>query len=186
MKYLLTVTLLAFSLTLIFSAKAFPQQGNFQIGGGLVYGTGALNEASSNELQNDLGIDINAYYNLTEKIRLGAGFNYFFPKEIDDAGQGVSINAKSNISAFYLDGQYILYDTPTFNGYGLIGLTFIDLNQEATASSGGQSADASNSESETSLNVGGGVEFKQDFGNIFLEIRYDFQTILGAGVRFRF
>jgi len=172
MKKLLGITCLVIGLILTTHINSFAQQGNISLGGGLMYGSGAGGSQSS--LNNDLGLMIDGYYTITDKIRAGAGFGYFFPKS-EGAGD-------FTVSEFNLNGHYLFLNELAYNVYGLAGINITSLKVE----SGGFSF----STSETGLNIGVGGEYGMGFGNLFGELKYAGlggqadELVLGAGVRF--
>jgi hypothetical protein len=99
---------------------------------------------------------------------------YFLP----ESQNGVDIN----FFGFNINGHYIFYSEDKLMAYGLAGINILRSKVEA----GGFSA----SNSETGLNLGAGVEFAQDFGNIFGELKLAGlggdadQLVIGGGVRF--
>jgi|SRR5699024_1588087 len=138
------------------------QQGQIEIGPGLAYGGKS----------GDLGISVDGYYRINENFRAGAAFTYFF-----------SENNTTNI-AIDLNGNYIFYEENQLMAYGIAGLDIfiwsIDIDSDIVDASG----------SELGLNLGAGLEYALDFGNLFGELKfagiggnYD-QLVIGAGIRF--
>lgn len=153
----------SFLVFMMGATNLFAQEGTITVGPGLVYGS---------EIEN-LGINVDGYYTINEQFRAGIGLIYFFP----DSQNGFDFNWFD----FNINGQYVFYSEDNLNAYGLAGINIAFLKVEA----GGNS----NSESEAGLNLGAGVEFVQDFGNIFGEVRLAGlggdadQFVLGGGVR---
>lgn len=125
-----------------------------------------------------LGISVDGYYSIDDKIRVGAGITYFFPEKTTVSGTEFT----SNFLTVNLNANYFFYAKDELSAYGIAGLNF------AFASVEGGGGSASNN--EVGLNLGVGGEYALDFGNIFTEIKLAGlagdadQLVIGAGVRF--
>lgn len=146
---------------LLTGAVVITSQAQETIGAGLAYGS---------EIEN-LGIGINAEFDLNEQIDISPSFIYYFKN--------------NNVSMWELNGNinYIFSDSgPTF--YGIAGLNITGIKVDA-----GVFGDRS--DSEVGLNLGVGASFAQSGSVIpFAEAKYvlsnfDQLSILG-GVRFPF
>lgn len=172
MKKLLGTFYIILALTLTTSLNGFAQQGNISLGGGLMYGSGVAEGPSS--INNDIGLKVDGYYAITNDIRVGAGFGYFFPKS---EGGG-----DFTVTEFNINGHYLFMNELQYNVYGLAGLNFASFKVESQGFSA--------SSSETGLNIGVGGEYAVGFGNLFGELKYAGlggdadELVLGAGVRF--
>lgn len=162
MKKLLLTSCAIIGLLLAFNTSSFAQDGRIQIGPGLAYGS---------EVET-LGISVDGYYTINEQFRAGAKLTYFFPKN-DVNFFGVDLN-----------GNYIFHNEDQLMAYGLAGINILNASWDIDI----EGVDDSNS--EVGLNLGAGVEYALDFGNLFGELKYagiggDYdQLVLGAGLRF--
>lgn len=166
--------------TALFALVAYSTaEAQFKLGAGLSYGTGVLDGSNVDDWQNDLGINVDAIYSISESIRAGASFTYFLPK--DESG------LKVTVWELAANGNYVFLNQDELMVYGLAGLAFT-----------GVSADNGGDESETviGLNLGAGLEKMLNFGDLFAEAKManiggdgdDFelksQFVISAGVRF--
>lgn len=146
-----------FALTILFTTQA-----QETIGAGLAYGS---------EIEN-LGIGVNAEFNLNEQIDISPSFIYYFKN--------------NNFSMWELNGNinYVFSNSgPTF--YGIAGLNITGVKFDG----GGVFQDSS--DSELGLNLGVGASFAQTGSVIpFAEAKYVLsnfdQLSLFGGVRFPF
>ncbi len=156
--------LASFLFLMTSTTNLFAQEGAIVVGPGLAYGS---------EVEK-LGIKVDGYYSINEEFRAGLDLVYYFP----DSEGGIDVN----FFGFNINGNYIFYSEESIKAYALAGINILRVKVEA----GGNS----NTNSETGLNLGAGIEFVQDFGNIFGEFRLAGlggdadQFVLGAGVRF--
>ena len=167
-RYILHTVLVVVSLFLFGLSNQAKAQ---QVGGGLVYGS---------ELEN-LGLKVQGVYPIQDQIRAAADFTYYFPEDV----------GPYNIDFYTLNanGHYMFeMEDQEFNVYGIAGLNFaIQSIPEQTIQVGfGQTTTIGGTESALGLNLGGGIEYPVDFGNIFGELKYtisDFdQVVFAAGV----
>lgn len=169
----LTSALVLF-ITLLFSSPGTAQDGDVTLGGGLIYGSGIMEDGSS--LDNNLGIKVDGYYRINEEFRAGADIGYFFPAE--EAG------VELNFWELNLNAHYIFVIEEELSAYGLAGLNFANLKTTYEDESGSFSG----SNSETGLNLGVGGEYATNFGALFAELKYVVsdadQLVIGAGARF--
>lgn len=129
------------------------------------------------------GVRAGAYFGLGEMpLRLGVDGVYFFP---DDAVFVTVNHIEGNAN---LHGM--LVDQEMFALYALAGLNVTHIWVSGSSGFGGN---ASSSDTETALNLGGGLEFLNFGGaSIFAEGKYifanqdDYRLVLGAGVRLTF
>lgn len=182
MKKLLYIILSTFlfigTFALTNSAQAQTEEGDFKIGGGLVFGSGV----GFGSLDNDIGIRADGYYAFTPEIRGGGDFTFYFPKSEGSAEIGVwELN---------FNGNYIFHDEEGLMAYGLGGINITGISWESTFNFGGISETESYSESEIGLNLGAGIEYALDFADLFAEAKISNlggnadQFVLGAGLRF--
>ena|SRR5690625_3011587 len=141
-------------------AQLVTQEGDITAGAGLSYGTDI----------EEIGLTVQAYYAFTNEIRGGGSFTYYFTGD------------NWNANEFNVDVHYLFRNEDGLILYGLGGLNF----STVSVSFMGQS----NSETDTGLNIGGGVEY--DLGSVYLfgEPKFTIggfeQLQLTAGVRLRF
>lgn len=147
------------------ATDTFAQEGKIVVGPGLAYGS---------EVEN-LGIKVDGYYTINEQFRAGLDLVFYLP---EDLGNGVD----ANYFGFNINGNYIFYSGDDLMAYGLAGINILRVKVK------GNGGSATNS--ETGLNLGAGIEFAQDFGSIFGELKLAGlggdadQFVIGAGVRF--
>ncbi|MDR9418458.1 outer membrane protein [Gracilimonas sp.] len=168
----------------MFSVLAFQNsQAQFvKAGVGLMYGT---------EIEQP-GIRVDGVYQINEEIRAVADFGFYLPDETESSGGGVTSTTTSTYWELNLNGNYI-FSSDTESGmtaYALAGLNYLNFNVDSEASGGGFTGSTSFSDSEVGLNVGAGIEYALDFGDLFGEAKYvigDFDQLnIGAGLRFNF
>lgn len=143
---------------ILFSNTGTLAQSNFDVGGGLIYGS----EVEA------IGIQAGAKYGFTEKLSGTGDFAFYFPENYD----WWTINVNAN---------YHFYAQDNVGVYGLGGLNYatvkIDLGQFGSASN-----------SEVGLNLGAGAEFGLDFAKLYGELKYIVgnadQLAFSAGLRF--
>lgn len=149
--------------------NANAQEGNIEVGPGLVYG-GQIEK---------LGLKVDGYYTINEQIRAGIDLSYFFPESSTIFGTDIT----SNFFTIDLLGNYFFYNKDEFSAYGLAGINLAF----ASVKVGGNKT----SNNEVGLTLGGGAEYMMDFGNIFGELRLAGlggdadQLVIGAGVRLK-
>ncbi|WP_138429730.1 outer membrane protein [Fodinibius saliphilus] len=164
MKKLLTLGCLILGVLFFSNTNTYAQ--DFKAGGGLAYGT---------EIES-IGIQAGAVVGFNESFRGAADFVYFFGKEengVDTSWWELNANV-----------HYVFLSEATTTVYALGGLNYATV--EATVSSGGFTASASNS--EVGLNLGGGAEFGLGFADLYTELKYVLgdadQLGISAGLRF--
>lgn len=157
-------------LLVLFSLKPVQaQEGAIQIGPGLVYG---------NQVER-LGLKADGTYSINEIIRAAADFTLFFPEKTD-LGGGNELTA--TWMALNFNAHYFFYSQDELSAYGIGGLNISILRASISGTS--------DSESELGLNLGAGVEYVADFGNLFGELTLAGiagdadQLVIGGGVRF--
>lgn len=125
-----------------------------------------------------LGINVNAYYPISDKFLVGGGLTYFFPQE--------AFSATENWFAINLNGHYLLHSEEDFNVYGLAGLNILILSLNFEPETGAEDI----SETELGLNLGAGIEYGLNFADFFGELKIAGiggdadQLVLSAGLRF--
>src|SRR5690625_2111284 len=162
MKKIIRISYLVFGLFLAFNLSNYAQaqDGRIQIGPGLAYG---------NEAEN-LGISVDGYYTINDQFRAGAAFTYFFP-ENDVTHYTIDLN-----------GNYIFHQDEQLMAYGIAGLNIFTYSWDIAGSD--------DSQTELGLNVGAGIEYALNVGNLFGELKLTGiagdadQLVLGAGIRF--
>lgn len=130
-------------LTLVFMLAALfvkaQEQGEIRVGAGLVYGTKASFDFDDGGTKGGLGINIGGEYFFTDIISGAPSYTFFFKEEEG----GASVRS----SSFNLDGRYYFSDGMF---YGLFGLGFTAVKSDLGIL-------GSRTNSETGLNLGGGV-----------------------------
>lgn len=146
------IPLLSVLVVMLISLCAFNTQAQNQTGdlyGGLNVGYGFEVEEPS--------IGANGFYSITDEIRAGAEFIWFFTDSgIDDVD--------FNVYEFNVNGHYIFQDEDGLKLYGLAGINHITFSWDTPNNQTGFRV--ASSFSETGLNIGGGVEY--DAGGFFL------------------
>lgn len=181
MKIIYSIVLLL-GLSMMFGAAAHAQteEGDIKLGVGLVFGSGVgFGGFDGSSLDNDLGIRVDGYYAITEVIRAGGDFTYYFPKSDGPVS--------TNVWELNLNGHYIFMEEDELILYGLAGIniTGLSVDYDDNEFFGG-----SYSDSEFGLNLGGGVEYDLDFADLFAEAKIGNlggnanQFVLGVGLRF--
>lgn len=150
-----------FAVTLFGSANVNAQQeGTITIGPGIAYGS---------EVEN-LGIKVDGYYTINEQFRAGLNLVFYLPEN------------DVNYFGFNINGHYLFYNEEEITAYGLAGINILRLSVDT--------GNGNFTDSETGLNLGAGIEYAQDFGDIFGELKLAGlggdadQLVIGAGVRF--
>lgn len=172
-------TLIAFSATNSYSQEASA----IKVGGGLVFGSGVFEDGG--DLNNNIGIGLDGIYAINESIRVGAGFNFYLPKSVDESFGGDTFSTTATVWELNLNGNYIFYSKDKLLAYGLAGVNITGVNVKAEFD--GESE--SDSESETGLNLGLGGEYTLNFGSMYSELKLGGlggdadQIVLSAGVR---
>jgi len=185
-----TIILSLFTAFLFVGVTANAQeQGEIRVGAGLALGTKAGIDDDGSEKMG-VGINIGGEYFVTDLISIAPSYTFFFKSEIsfDDFG-GTSTNSRQ-YGSLNLDGRYYFGDGD-IQFYGLAGISFASAKAEFsyeddTDPSFNESDSAT--ESETGLNIGGGVMYPIS-DNLYLngQIKYNTpieQLVINAGVSF--
>jgi len=160
--------------TLVSAENAFAQTqpGDFVVGGGLALGTGV----GLGDVDNDIGIRADGYYSITENIRAGGDFTFYFPKS-----QG---NTTATVWELNFNGNYIFHAEDELMVYGLAGINITGFNIDFDEF-------GDSSETEAGLNIGVGTEYALNFAHLFGEAKVGNlggdanQFVLGVGLRFQ-
>ncbi|MDI6401531.1 outer membrane beta-barrel protein [Balneolaceae bacterium ANBcel3] len=158
--------LYAFLILLVLPVSLFGQKmaGDYEPGLGVTYGLD----------MGDPGITGSLYYSFADEIRVGGDVTYFFAS----ADEGTK-----NPKAFELNfnAHYHLMNQEVLRFYLLAGVQFAYIGYMVEAD--GQNV----SESETGINLGGGVEWDLDGLTLFLEPKYTLggfdQAVITFGAR---
>lgn len=187
-------TLLFFGLILMGSAfntaTAQNMEGDLSVGAGLVYGTGVF---GFDDVDNDLGLQVNGYYSITPEIRVGGDFTYYFPATFEDSGPGFSEEETWTVTELNINGHYFFINEADLRVYALAGIniTRASISFEIQDDFFGNES-GSESSSETGLNLGAGLEYALDFADFYGEAKLANvggdadQFVLGVGLRFKF
>ena len=150
-------------LTVVSAAQA---QIGVQVGGGLIYGTEA----------EELGFNVRGTVRFGN-FRVAPGLDYFFVEQVD--------GFKTRLYSINIDGNYV-FDLPggIVSPYVLLGLNF------TTGSFEEENSGIKISNTETGVNIGGGVDFNLKVINPFAEVKYVIgdadQVVFAAGIKFGF
>jgi hypothetical protein len=143
----------------------------WELGGGLVYGS---------EIE-QLGAQVNAYFRLTDQIRVGGDVTFY----ARDSETIFGTRFETSLTELNANGHYLFFDEPGFGAYGIGGVNLSFVRARADIPGIGR---LSESDSEVGLNVGVGAESRMGWGTIYGEVKYvisDFdQAVIGVGVRF--
>ncbi|MEX1136378.1 MAG: outer membrane beta-barrel protein, partial [Balneolales bacterium] len=126
-------------------------------------------------------LQLNGYYRLpaNEQIFVGGDFTYYFP----DEETAFDVEQRLTWMEFNINGQYHFIEDDELRAYGLGGLNYISVRSSVEA----DGFEASDSESEIGLNIGGGVEYDLEFGLVYGELKFIIsdadQLVLGGGIR---
>lgn len=171
-KLLLTIVLLG-CISLLFSTTGFAQTDEFELGGGLVLSTGALDDFTSNSVDNTFGLKIDGAYAFDEQWRAAADFTFYFPEE-----GGVKVTVwELNFNAHYLIAKE---EDLKIYGLGGLNITNVDIDRPTRGVS----------EAEFGLNLGGGLQYPVNFADVFGELKFAGvggdadQLVFTAGLRF--
>jgi len=170
--------IIAAAVVLVLTMGLQESKAQIKAGGGLVFGTGAFDGST---IDNDLGIKVDGKYKINEKFSAGADLTFFFPKE----ESGVT----ARLFAINLNAFYEIYAKDEITIYGIGGINIASVKVEFENSFFGN---ASSSSSETGLNLGAGIDYQVNFGEIFGDLKLAGlggnadQLVLGAGVRIPF
>ncbi|MCH8556890.1 MAG: porin family protein [Balneolia bacterium] len=163
MKKVLSIAVL-FALAMMFSTSANAQnaEGDIVAGGGLGFGFDI----------EEIGLNLNGYYSITDEIRAGADILYYF---VD--GDGVSFWELN------LLGNYLFINDEELRVYALAGIHRFNVSVDTGFGSFGGS--------QTGLMIGGGVEYDLGAVSLYGEPRISLvsawgQLSLTAGVRYKF
>lgn len=156
MKHFLAVAGLLLSLT------AIAQKGNLELGGGLKF------DISHGYYEADpdfFGINLRAYYYIHDRIRLAPNVNINLPYE-EQFSQGTL-----QIRMFTFNGEgHFLFPLSSAKNLTLYGIGGFSYNRaSATAKAYGQSV--TEKASDTSLSLGGGLDYQLNKGKLFAELK---------------
>ena len=164
------LTLLAI-ITIAFTINSFAQ---ISAGGGISYGTEAKN----------IGFNLRGQYNITEAIDVAGGFTFFLPKKTSQTIPFMgSIDTKTSMWTFDVDGHYNFSINDQLNAYPLAGLNIsgasVDVNGTKASDTG------------VGLNIGGGATYNiTETLTGFAELKYTIgnynQLVIGVGVLYTF
>jgi opacity protein-like surface antigen len=170
----LLIALVAGSLNLVSTHRSDAQ---VLVGGGIKFSTADAF---------DLGLQAGGYFPIAALpgLRIGGDVSYYFPKTQNVLGVA---EVETDLLAFNINGQYVLPLQPALWVYGLAGLSIGRASVSADAPGFGQ---ASETETDTGLNIGGGAEFAVGFGRIYAEAKFvtgDFDRFgIAGGIRIPF
>ncbi len=159
-----------FVLLFLYTCLASSAQAQFEIGGGLIYGTDI----------EELGISGRAAFRLTDNWRIQPTFNYFFTEDVG--------SIKTSVWSLNADANYVFGVFGVLKPYVLAGLNITTVRVKIDDNS--FLADNTESDTEVGVNLGGGLDFDLKKVIPFVEIKFvlsDFdQAVLAGGVKFGF
>ncbi len=132
------------------TVSAQQTSGDVAAGFGIAYG---FNIATDGEL----GLDLNAYYAITDGLRLGVDFIYYMlndPQFQDPRFFEVNVNT-----------SYHFFNREVLRMYVLLGMHYASFRYDRPVIS----PDSEESDSEYGLNIGAGIEFDYETIIIFIE-----------------
>lgn len=157
----------------LFALMPLQAQAQLQLGGGLAFGT---------EIEK-LGLQISGNLPVAQEGKIRAAPDLIFYIK-DDFGGGSVRWWEVN-----LNGNYLFMDNEAYTLYALGGINIANVNFDYDI----EVPDifgVDGSQTELGLNVGGGIEYGMDFGNLYGEAKYilsDFdQLVISVGVRIPF
>lgn len=143
----------------------------WDLGGGLVYGS---------EIE-QFGAQVNAYFPLWEKIRVGGDVTLY----ASDTDRFLGQSFETRLAELNVNGHYMFLEDPRFRVYGIGGVNLSRVRVSGDVPGLGR---ISETDTEVGLNVGAGAERSMGWGTLYGELKYvvsDFdQMVIGAGVRF--
>ena len=147
------------------------EQGQFNLLGGLAYGTKSAIDVNSTEGKGGIGFYIGGEYLFTDQISAAPTFEMW---KSSDSGVDYTL------TSINIDGRYY-FVADDLSIYGMAGISLL----KGKVESGGFSV----SDDDTGLNIGGGVVYKlSDKFGLNGQLKYqtpgDGQLVLGAGVSF--
>lgn len=179
MKKLITVIFLFLGLFIGIQSNAFAQEKQIKVGAGLVLSSGAI---GFDEIDNDIGLRVEGLYPVNDKARITGDFTFFFPKSAGDLD--------ATVFTINFNGNYWLYEKDELSVYGLGGINIAVISLDFPGSNNTPFGDFDDSSTEFGLNLGAGIEYDLDFGDLFGELKFAGvggdadQLVFGLGVRF--
>ncbi len=154
--------LFALTMMLNISANAQSLEGDIVAGGGLGFGFDV----------EEIGLNLNGYYSITDEIRAGADILYYFVE-----GDGISFWELN------LLGNYLFINDEELRVYALAGIHRFNVSVDTGFGNFGGS--------QTGLMIGGGVEYDLGTVSIYGEPRISLVSVYGqlsltAGARYKF
>ncbi len=140
--------------------------GDLTLGAGLSYGTSVGHLGNS-----EIGVTLQMYYGITEEVRAGVQYTYYF---IGESGLGAS--------EFNLNGHYFIRNRDDLIIYGLGGVNLSRINADS---------DVWGNVSSSNIGLNAGIGLEYDFGNfsVFAEPKFtlggwnQLMTTVGAKLR---
>ncbi|HAF29428.1 MAG TPA: hypothetical protein DCG75_10315 [Bacteroidales bacterium] len=163
------LTLLAV-ISIAFTLNSFAQ---ISAGGGLVYGTE----------QKTIGFNLRGQYSITESIDLVGGFTFYLPNKEKQTIFLATIESKTTMWAFDIDGHYNFELMDKLKVYPLAGLNIAGVSVDVNGSKV--------SDTEVGFNIGAGAtyEITDKLAGLF-ETKYTIgnfdQAVITLGVLYKF
>lgn len=163
------LTLLAI-ISIAFALNSFAQ---ISAGGGLVYGTE----------QEAIGFNLRGQYNVWENVDVVGGLTFYLPKKTKQTLIFTTVESKTTMWAFDVDGHYNFELMDKLKVYPLAGLNIAGVSIEVNG--------AKTSNTEVGLNIGAGAtyEITDKIAGLF-ETKYTIgnfdQAVITLGALYRF
>lgn len=160
-------------LAIIAMAFTFNSYSQISAGGGLVYGTE----------QQTIGFNLRGQYNITENIDIVGGLTFYLPNKEKQTLIFTTVESKTNMWAFDVDGHYNFGIIDKLKVYPLAGLNIAGVTIEVNGTE--------SSDTEVGLNIGAGAtyEITEKIAGLF-ETKYTIgnfdQAVISLGVLYKF
>ena len=160
-------------LAIISIALTFNSFAQISAGGGLSYGT----EAET------IGFNLRGQYNINENIDVVGGFTFFLPKKTSQTIFFGTVETKTSMWTFDIDGHYNFGIMDKLNVYPIAGLNISGVSVDVNGTKA--------SDTEVGLNIGAGATYEiSDQLAGFFETKYTIgnydQAVITFGVLYGF
>lgn len=157
-------------ITIAFAFNSFAQ---ISAGGGLVYGTE----------QETIGFNLRGQYSITESIDVVGGLTFYLPNKEKQTILFATIESKTTMWAFDVDGHYNFGIIDKLKVYPLAGLNIAGVSVDVNGTKA--------SDTEVGLNIGAGANYEiSDQLAGFFETKYTIgnydQVVISFGVLYSF
>ena len=160
-------------LAIITIALTFNSFAQISAGGGLVYGTE----------QKTIGFNFRGQYSITESIDVVGGLTFYLPNKEKQTIFFATIESKTSMWAFDVDGHYNFSIMDKLNVYPLAGLNITGISVDVNGTK--------SSDTEVGLNIGAGANYEiSDQLAGFFETKYTIgnfdQAVITLGAVYSF